>query len=110
MHAVNFPGSLVEERRPFPDLNDLRSALPYVPPPMISNTRGQREPQEQGDVPSILTRYQPPVMPHTAASNQPPSQGTSSSLPRFASLDLEIYIVVVEPLLHLVMYFTIKLV
>ena len=107
MHAINFPGSPVEERRPFPNLNDLGSALPYVPPPMTNNTCGQREPQEQGDMPSIVARGQPSDLRHTAASNQPPSQGASASPPRFASLDLEVYVVVVEPLLCLVMSFTI---
>ena len=77
---------------------------------MTSNTRAQREPQEQGDMPSIVASNQPSNLRHTAASNQPPFQGTSNSHLRFASLDLEIYLVVVEPLLCLVMSFTIKLV
>lgn len=88
MLAINFPGSPGEERRPFPNLNDLGSALPYVPPSTTSNTRAQREPQEQGDMPSIVL---PPDLRYTAARNEPHSQGASASLSRFASLDLEIY-------------------
>ena len=79
----------VEERQPFPNLNDLRSALPHVPPPPTSNTHGQREPQEQGDVPSIDARAQPSGVRHATVSDLPHPQGTSASLPRFASHDLE---------------------
>ena len=72
----------MEERQPFPSLSDLRPALPYVPPstsahvpssthahvlPSTSVTRGQREPQEQGE---------PQHIPPTAANNYPSTDST----------------------------------
>lgn len=102
----------MEERPQFPNFNELRSALPHVPPP-TSNTRRQRAPQEQGE-PNLVrsasashqspdsTRFQEQGEPSqepstdsndasTSSMRVPQFQASSDSISRFASLDLEIF-------------------
>lgn len=102
----------MEERPQFPNVNELRSALPHVLPP-TSNTHRQRSPQEQGEpnlVQSASASHQSPDSTHfheqgepsqepstdsndasTSSMRVPQFQGSSDPTSRFASLDLEIF-------------------
>ena len=78
-------GRPVEERQQFPGLNELRPALPRVPP-LTSFTSGYREPQEQSESDHIPSTAAPASQnyPSTDSTRVPRPSGTADSLSRFA--------------------------
>lgn len=71
----------LEERPQFPNFNELRSALPHVPPP-TSNTRRQRAPQEQGEpnlVRSASASHQSPDSTRFQEQGEPSQEPSTDS-------------------------------